>query len=218
MSHNDVSLIKNFSTACLSDAMDRLGIGGQVPGIYPLDRTFQLCGSAYTLQYEPIPPGESGSVGDFIDDIPAGDVAVLANAGRLDATIWGDLMTRTASRERLGGTVIDGVCRDTACAIELSYPIFSSGHWMRTGKDRVRLTGILVPVEIVGIPVSPGDVLRGDADGLVVIPQARVAEVAEIAEAIEAAEVRIRQLLERGSSLVDARVHTDYHTLQTRQS
>src|SRR5579883_684106 len=139
--HEILHALRTLSTTDLSDALDRLGIAGQCMGIMPLVRTFQLVGRAFTVHYVPVGV-ERGSVGDYIDDLGPDDVVVLDNAGRLDATVWGDLLTSTAARRQVGGTVIDGVCRDVDRALELDYPIYSRGNWMRTGKDRVRVDGI----------------------------------------------------------------------------
>ena len=85
-----------------------------------------------------LPRGLSGkSVGDYIDDVPTGAVVVIDNGGRLDATVWGDILTTVAHRDGVAGTVIDGVCRDVGRSIELGYPIFARANTMRTGKDRV---------------------------------------------------------------------------------
>ena len=84
-----------LSCTDLSDAMDRLGIACQCAGVMPLDRSFSLVGRAWTLRYGSIGQG-GGSVGDYIDDIEPGQVVVLDNQARLDATVWGDLLTSTA--------------------------------------------------------------------------------------------------------------------------
>ena len=73
--------------------MDRLGIPGQALGMAPLDVRFRLAGRAYTIRYRPIGAVEKGTVGDYIDDVPPGEVVVLDNAGRLDCTVWGDILT-----------------------------------------------------------------------------------------------------------------------------
>lgn len=209
------STLSQLSCADLSDAMDRLGIAGQCFGIMPLDRSFRLVGQAWTLRYGPIGP-DGGTVGDYIDDVAAGQVVVLDNAGRCDTTVWGDLLTSTAARLALGGTVIDGVCRDQDRSIELSYPIFSRGNWMRTGKDRVRVEATQEPVSIGGVRVRPGDWMRGDGDGLVAIPVEHVMDVIDVALRIHHAEDRIRSAIAQGSSLRQARNDHGYHALQTR--
>lgn len=211
-----LTAIGALSCTDLSDAMDRLGIPCQATGIMPVDRSFSLVGQAWTLRYGSV--GQSGgSVGDYIDDLGPGQIVCLDNQGRLDATVWGDLLTLTASRRKVGGTVIDGICRDVDRALELNYPIFSRGNWMRTGKDRVRVEAIQEPIVIGGIRVEPGDWLRGDGDGLVVLPHGRVEDVVAVAQEIQAAEQRIRAALESGSTLRQARADNNYHALQTRE-
>jgi regulator of RNase E activity RraA len=175
-----------------------------------------LCGRAFTVRYLPVQPGQGETVGDFIDDVPPGAVVVIDNNGRLDATVWGDLMTTVAVRNGVGGTVIDGVCRDTPRAKGLGYPIYSRSSFMRTGKDRVTVAGIEDPVSLSAHRVNPGDVVFGDADGIVIIPAGRADEVLEVSLIIAAAEEGIRGLLTEGLRLDEARSKHGYHNLQTK--
>jgi regulator of RNase E activity RraA len=215
MTDPQLAQLAQLATSAVSDALDRLGIAGQCVGIMPLDRSFRLAGRAWTLRYGPTGP-EPGTVGDYIDDLGPRQVVVLDNQSRLDATVWGDLLTTTASARGVAGTVIDGVCRDVGRSLELSYPIFSRGNWMRTGKDRVRVEETSGPVSIGGIRVEPGDLLLGDGDGLVTIPAASADQVIAVASEIERAEASIREAIAGGASLRDARAVVGYHTLQRR--
>ncbi|HWK35441.1 RraA family protein [Sphingomonas sp.] len=217
MTDTFLAALRALSCTDISDAMDRLGIPGQCLGIMPLDRSFRLVGRAWTLRYGTVGQ-DRGSVGDYIDDMGPDQVVVLDNQGRLDATVWGDLLTSTASRRKVAGTVIDGVCRDVDRALEEGYPIFSRGNWMRTGKDRVRVEATQEPVTIGGVRVEPGDYLLGDGDGLVSVPAARIGEVIANAEEIAGAEAHIRAAVQAGQSLREARAAHGYHTLQTRQT
>jgi 4-hydroxy-4-methyl-2-oxoglutarate aldolase len=205
-----------LDTTSLSDALDRLGIAGQCLNIKPLDYRFRLTGRAFTILYGPAgtPPG---TVGDYIDDVPAGSVVVLDNGGRENATVWGDILTWVASQRGVGGTVIDGACRDTHLALELRYPMFSRSYSMRTGKDRVQVEAMGGTVNVGDARCAPGDILRGDSDGVVVIPTAQEDEVLTVAEEIDAIEQRIRDAVKSGLTLVEARTHHGYHSLQTRK-
>jgi 4-hydroxy-4-methyl-2-oxoglutarate aldolase len=214
-SDSGVARASGLDTATLSDALDQLGIAGQCHQIKPRDSRFRLTGRAFTILYGPAanPPG---TVGDYIDDVPPGEVVVLDNGGRTDATVWGDILTEIAHRRGLGGTVIDGICRDVALCLELGYPVYSRDHWMRTGKDRVQVESMNVPVNLGDARVQPRDLLRGDADGVLVIPRQHENAVLDAAEQIEQAEQQIRNAVRAGMRLDEARKQFRYHQLQTR--
>lgn len=219
--HEDQELVKLFAgldSPAVSDALDKLGIPGQVFGILPLINYNKITvGPAFTVRYVPAsdPPG---SVGDFIDDVAAGDVVVIDNGGRTDCTVWGDIMTQYAGLRGIAGTVIDGVCRDVKCAIGEEYPLFSAGRWMRTGKDRVQVGGVneTIGMAVGKVHVRPRDIVIADANGVAVIPRDRVREVTEVARTIENSEERIRDMINNGATIAEARKELGYHTLQRR--
>mgnify|MGYP003681890827 CR=1 FL=1 len=203
-------------TTALSDALDRLGIDGQALGIIPVVRSMKFAGPAFTIRMLPVGTTQ-GSVGDYIDDVEPGQVVVIDNDGRMDATVWGDILTWVASERGIAGTVIDGVCRDSDRCVELKYPVFARGNTMRTGKDRVTADAYNVPVQISEVRVEPGDWLAGDADGVISIPADKVDDVLRLAEEIEEAERIIRAKVRDGMRLDQARKELGYHSLQTKQ-
>jgi regulator of RNase E activity RraA len=205
-----------LDTTSLSDALDRLGIAGQCLGIKPLDHSFRMTGRAFTILYGP-PSKPPGTVGDYIDDLAPDTVVVLDNGGRENATVWGDILTTVAHRRGIAGTVIDGACRDTHLALSLGYPIFSRSYSMRTGKDRVQVEATNCTVNIGDARVDAGDILRGDSDGVIVIPKAHEDDVLRVAEEVDAVEGCILQAVRDGSRLVDARMKHGYHQLQTKR-
>jgi regulator of RNase E activity RraA len=211
----NVARTSKLDTATLSDALDKLGIVGQCYRIKPRSADFRMAGRAWTLLYGPAanPPG---TVGDYIDDVPPGSVIVLDNGGRDNVTVWGDILTEIAHRRGIAGTVIDGVCRDVALCLKLGYPVYAKDHWMRTGKDRVQVEATNIPVNVGDARVAPGDIVRGDADGVVVVPKEHEAKVLDTAEDIERAEDAIRDAVRGGMRLDEARKQFKYHQLQTR--
>jgi 4-hydroxy-4-methyl-2-oxoglutarate aldolase len=202
-------------TAAISDALDSLGLPGSLAGITALTPGVRATGPAFPVAYAPI-TGKVGTVGDFLDDVPAGAVVVIENAGRTDCTVWGGIMTQTAAALLIAGTVVHGACRDVATTLGLRYPLWSSGVFMRTGKGRMRLVSAGQPVTIDEVTVAAGDIVCGDADGVVVVPADRTTEVAELAEGIERVEADIVDAVRRGSSLRHARAMLGYHRLQAR--
>jgi regulator of RNase E activity RraA len=217
MTDTNVQRAGRLDTATLSDALDRHGLNGQCYKIKPRSTDYRMAGRAWTLLYGPA-GSPAGTVGDYIDDIEPGTVIVLDNGGRDNATVWGDILTEIAHAKGIAGTVIDGINRDVALALELGYPIYSRDNWMRTGKDRVQVEATNVPVNIGDVRVCPGDLIRGDADGVVVIPKEFEDKVLASAEAIQEAEDAIRESVRKGMSLREAREKHRYHQLQTREA
>lgn len=215
MTDRNVQRALKLDVASLSDAMDKLRIPGQCLGIKPRDHGFVMAGRAFTLNYKPLDIENPGTVGDFIDDVEPGQVVVIDNNGREDMTVWGDIMTMVAHTQGIAGTVIDGPCRDIHLCLEVGYPIYSRSYSMRTGKDRVQIDQVNEPVSVGGVMVKPGDLMVGGADGVVCIPRGREEEVLSMAEEIERVEDKIRESVQAGKTLREAREMHRYHSLQT---
>jgi 4-hydroxy-4-methyl-2-oxoglutarate aldolase len=208
-----MSEFADLSTAEISDALDVLRLPGGALGICPVRDGLRLIARAFTVRYVPtdvIP----GTVGDYVDDVPPGCVVVLDNAGRMDCTVWGNILTEVASSRGVAGTVINGVCRDVAASRQFNYPLFSRGCFMRTGKDRVQVEEVGGPVSLGDVRVRSGDLLVGDDDGIVVVPVGCEAEVLEIALRTREAEDRIVTAVRSGTKLDEARRRHGYHQLQ----
>jgi regulator of RNase E activity RraA len=209
-----VESFKTLSAASISDALDRLQIPGQAQGVASLRRGYHIVGRAFTVRYLPV-GASKGTVGDYVDDVPPGGVIVLDNAGRLDCTVWGDILTTVAAQRKIAGTVIHGVCRDVTGSLEVEYPIFSRGRFMRTGKDRVEVSGINVPASLGEVQVRPNDIVIGTDDGILVVPDSKADKILEIALSIAGAEAKIIAAVKSGSRLDEARKQHNYHHLQS---
>ncbi|MDM0116021.1 RraA family protein [Variovorax sp. J22R133] len=206
--------VKELSTAEVSDALDALGLPGSALGIGHIAGSTRCFGPAFTVRYVPVDTANPGTVGDYLDDVPEGAVVALDNAGRMDCTVWGGILSQLAAHRRIGGTVVNGVCRDTTEADEASYPLYACGRFMRTGKDRVEVQSVGESISLGDVRVAAGDYIVGDLDGIVVVPRTRAVEVFQRALALRAAEHRIVEATLRGKSLAEARELAAYHTLQ----
>ena len=212
-----VEELMQMDTASISDAMDKLGIPCGLLGIQAVIPGQRIFGEAFTVHY--IPCGmEKGTVGDFIDDVQPGQVVVIDNGGRTYCTVWGDIMTFTAKTRGIAGTVIDGVCRDVDGIRKLGYPIYTKGKYMVTGKERVQVDAVNIPVAISGVQVRPGDLIIGDESGVVCVPAEKAEEVLGIAKHIEETEQKIIAEVKNGSTLKEARKKLGYHSLQTKEN
>lgn len=208
---------RTLSTATVSDALDNLGRPGGLLGIAPLADGQAMAGRAFTVRYVTAgnPPG---TVGDYLDDVSPGQVVVLDNTGRTDCTVWGDILTAVAHHTGVSGTVIDGVCRDTHRALGLGYPIYSRGRFMRTGKDRVEVSGVGVAVSVGGVQVRAGDLLLGDQDGVVAVPRDCEQRVLDVALEIAERESGIVAAALGGQTIAEARAAYGYHLLQRKDT
>lgn len=214
LSQEIIEGFRKLDVPSISDAMDKLKLPGGLLGIKPVVPDTYMCGQAFTVHYMPC-GSESGTVGDFIDDIEPGEVAVLDNEGRDYCTVWGDIMSVFADQKGIAGTVIDGVCRDINVIRELKYPIYTKGTYMVTGKDRVYADRINEPVCISGVQIMPGDLMIGDNTGVVAVPRCHAEEVLKTALNITEKEDKIMEYIRQGMPLREARQIAGYHTLQT---
>lgn len=216
MTQDLIKEIKTMDTASISDAMDKLGIPCGLLGIQAVIPGMKICGEAFTVHY--VPCGmEKGTVGDFIDDVRPGQVVVIDNGGRTYCTVWGDIMTFTAKTKGIEGTLIDGVCRDVDGIRKIGYPVYSKGKYMVTGKERVQVDSVNVPVAVSGVQVRPDDIILADESGAVCIPKEKAEEVLSLAKHIEEVEQKIIAEVKNGSTLKEARKKLGYHSLQSKE-
>jgi regulator of RNase E activity RraA len=203
-----VSLFEGLDTPTLSDGLDRLGIAGQCLGIAPLtSSTKMIIGPAFTVRIVPVSTPPSGTLGDYLDEVGAGDIVVLDNNGRIDCSVWGDIITRYAIARKFGGTIIDGVCRDVGKTAGGGYPLYTRGQFMRSGKGRLQVEASNVPVSIGGARVSPRDIVIADVNGVVVVPRGHARNVADVAWEIARAESQMHDQIDQGKTMKEAWAH-----------
>lgn len=199
-----VEQFKKYATPTISDALNRLGIMGGCLGIRPVVPGLKMVGSAYTVRRLPSDPVNPSKGGDYLDHVQGGDVVVIDNGGRINGTVWGDILTVAAKRLNLGGTLIDGACRDVSIVKDLEYPLFTRGVYVQTGKDRSQMEAFGVPVSICDVRVDPGDVIVGDDSGVLVVPREVAEQVLKECAEIEEAEELIRASVDQGLDREDA--------------
>lgn len=194
--------------AVVSDVLDSLGHMHQAmsAAIRPLDDSLVLAGYARTGLYQDIyhiAKGENPYELEIalIDDLAADDVPVFACGASGRIAPWGELLS-TASRARgAAGCVTDGLTRDIRAIREMRFPVFHGGIGPLDSKGRGKASQIDVPIVCAGVRIEPGDLVFGDADGVVVIPAAIEPQV--LAGAFEkiSGEDKTRQDLANGVKL-----------------
>jgi 4-hydroxy-4-methyl-2-oxoglutarate aldolase len=158
-------------------------------GLKPLDPTSTLAGRAVTLD---LAPADNWYVHLALLECGSGDVLVVDAKGFLEAGPWGDVLTAAAQERGLAGLVIDGAVRDSQDIIASGFPVFARGLSIK-GTTKVVPGKINVPITVGGVVVAPGDVIVGDADGLVRVPAAEVTTALAASEARAAKEERFVQ-------------------------
>ena len=205
----DPDQFRDLSAAVLSDVMDVLGLMNQAmqPFVRPLDESLVLAGRArtglYMLAYE-VRDGENPYEVEIalVDDLKPGDVPVLACDGPTQRIApWGELLSTAAQVRGAAGCITDGLVRDVRQIREMRFPVFHGGIGPLDTKGRARMVQRDVPVECAGVKVRDGDIVFGDVDGVVVIPQERAAEVLARAKDKVAGEGRTRDELRQGRLL-----------------
>jgi RraA family protein len=172
-------------TPHLSDNMNRLVAGGAA--LRPMHRGGKLCGPAFTVK---VAPGDNLMVHKAIDIAEAGDVIVVDAGGELSNAIIGDIMSSIAEKRGVAGMVIYGAIRDSDEIAARNFPVYACGVTHR-GPYKNGPGEINTPVALDGMVVNPGDIIVGDADGIVAVPQAHAEEVLALARAQLAKETEM---------------------------
>ena len=199
--------LARIDASSLSDADKTLRVVS--PDIRLVNPGVRLLGPALTVQAN----ADLMSVIAALHSAEAGDVLVV-EAGSEDRAVAGELFASEAIRRGVAGIVIDGLCRDTPTLRRLTLPVFARGATpIACPAAHVPITG--VRVTIGGVDISPGDLLLGDDDGIVVGTEAEFAAAIDRAEAIQSGEEGLRASIVAGTSLF-ATMNYDEHLSRLR--
>lgn len=201
-------LVRGFgevATASVADAVDRVcGRRGYMEHeLKPRINERRIVGPAVTVLEEPttesVPPQHAL---DLIDEAAPGSVIVIAIGGDADVAVWGGLMTAGAWARGMAGAVLDGGVRDLVeIRRDYGFPVYARSVSPGTTLGRYKTVAAQVPVRVGGVVVHPGDLIVGDVDGVVVVPQAQAAQVLKMAQEIDARELEQAKLIMDQKSL-----------------
>lgn len=181
--------------AAIGDAMSRnVGTVGLRQYHARLDTV--LCGPAVTVR---VRPGDNLMIHKALMMVEPGDVLVIDGGGDVTQALVGGLMRTTCIFKKLGGLVIDGAVRDLTEWAEDGMPIFAKGHTHR-GPSKDGPGEVNIPVSCAGLVVLPGDLIVGDADGVIAVPAAEAADVLQRTRAHLQKEAKIRETNRTGSA------------------
>ncbi|SDH25041.1 4-hydroxy-4-methyl-2-oxoglutarate aldolase [Alteribacillus persepolensis] len=193
----EVADASRFSSATLCEAA---GKTGSLPaGIKPLASGMKVCGRAVPVHS---PPGDNIMLHQAILTAKPGDVLVVEVSGMYDAGYWGDIMTLAAQERGIQGLVIDGCVRDKEDIVASEFPVFSRGLCIQ-GTTKHGGGTINEPILIGQARIQASDLIVGDDDGVVVIPEEHILSVLEKAKQRAEHEEQIRQQLKAGKNTME---------------
>ena len=207
---NDTELFdlmhEQLYAAVISDALDANGYREQVlqhtirpllPDTVVVGRAMPvLCLDVYEIPEKPYQQEIAA-----VDSLKQDDVLVCSTNGSTRICFWGELLSTAAIARGARGAIIDGFIRDTRKIMEMGFPIFTTGLSPVDSNGRGEVVAYNVPIECGGVTVNPGDIVFGDADGVVAIP--KDIEIAVIHAALEKVqgENKSRDALQEGTTL-----------------
>lgn len=208
MSKQNVQRLRRLDACAVSDALDKLGLGGAVTGLPQrsgaLNGGGRIAGHAVTMKVGPgqPPPGPARHLGcAAIEAAGADDVIVVEQRSGIEAGCWGGLLTLGAKVRGVAGVVADGPLRDVDEAIGYEFPVFSRSLTSLTARGRVVELGTQVPVIIGHVTVQPGDYVLADRSAVIFIAERDIERVLEAAEVIVAKEAAMAKAILAGTPI-----------------
>lgn len=202
---DEASLFAACAASQLADSMASVQVAG--PAMVPRHRScLRLCGCAVTVQTA---HGDNLLVQKVLDLARPGDVIVVDGGGHAGQALVGEIMATLAQQRGIAGFVVDGAVRDLDFVGPGDLPVFSTSVCLR-GPSREGIGEINGIVTLAGMSVSPGDIIVGDADGVVAVPRTQAAQILAAAQALRQKEEAALEAIRRGEldrSWIDAALH-----------
>lgn len=203
-------------TAVVGDVLDVMGFQHQFlpPAILPLDKKMRVVGRAMPVLEADVFTSRGSTVGpladkpfgilfEALDDLKPDEI-YIATGSSLRYALWGGLMSTRAIHLKAAGAVLDGFVRDSNEIEALGFNVFCRGTYAQDQGPRGKVIDYRTPIEIEGVRISPGDLLFGDREGVLVIPRAVEAEAIERALEKVRTENKVAVAIRGGMSTVEA--------------
>lgn len=204
-----VARLQRLHVAVVSDCLDAVGVRDHVLDVRvrPLDADSRVAGYAATVHIVAVDAPPEDPADNYknelaaVDALQPGDVMVVST---LERSYWGELLSTAATRRGANGIVADAYTRDCNAISAIGFPTFVAGIQSQDSLGRVDVDTYGEPITCAGVHVATGDLVLGDRDGVVVIPEQHAVRVIELAEAKVVAEDEMRADLATGTSVAEA--------------
>ncbi len=187
-----VKVLGELGAATVHEAQGRTG--AMLPYMRPIYPSARVSGPAVTVSCH---PGDNLMIHASIEVCQPGDVLVVVTTSESTDGMFGDLLGTSCQAHSVAGLIIDAGVRDTAELTAMKFPVWSKAISPQ-GTVKASPGSVNVSVVCAGVIVNPGDVIVGDADGVVVVPRAAAADVAKAGQQRIAKEEKTRERLAKG--------------------
>ncbi|ACI57799.1 Dimethylmenaquinone methyltransferase (plasmid) [Rhizobium leguminosarum bv. trifolii WSM2304] len=193
----DIEAVSKFSPATIHEAQGRRGALSS--RLKPVDYRMKLCGPAFTVKCA---PRDNIMLQLAINYAKPGDIIVVSAGEYEEAGSFGDVLANACLAKGIGGLVTDTGVRDTLQLRELGFPVFSLSVCIK-GTVKETIAAVNDPIIVGGETINPGDIIVGDADGLVVVRRQEAQEAAQLSQAREDAEAGYIAAYKAGKSVIE---------------
>jgi 4-hydroxy-4-methyl-2-oxoglutarate aldolase len=167
--------LKKIPASVLSDVMNKMN--SMEADVRPLQKNVNMAGVAFTVKAM---AGGNWGTHKALTRLKEGEVLVVDARGHVNTAVWGMLQTAAAIKRKAAGVVIDGSIRDSREILRSGLPVFCKGI-TPAGPHKGWNDDVQVQVQCGGVPVNPGDFVKGDDDGVVIIPRGDIEKVIRLA-------------------------------------
>jgi len=202
MSNDLLVRLKNMDSCAVSDAMDSLGLFGEVTGINNQTTKDKIVGRTLTVELGNEKPAGGSTkhlCSGAIECGNVGNVIVIQQSSGIDAAGWGGVLSNAAQHNGIDGVIVEGPARDIDEAAELGFSVYARGHTARTARGRIYEQCFNKEITVGNVKVNEGDYVIADGSAIVFIPLARAEEVIKIGERIIAKEKLMTEAVRSGS-------------------
>ena len=203
MTEDPIVVLEKLYSAVVADVLDSLGYRRQClsADVQALTPTNKVCGRVFTAKaeavaYEPDEPYKLEM--EAIDKMKSGDVLVVDGDHNRESAFWGELLSTACLAKGVRGVVMNTCCRDLWALSQMEFPVFGIGRSPADSKGRMDVTEIAQPIVMHGVVINPGDLILGDMDGVVVIPDEVAEDALRLAYEKVTGENTVREELRAG--------------------